>query len=374
MSVPNFTVSPTIGNIGTLVTVTSSGFYNLMNTNTVRLLDLTVDPETQKNVASFNKISSTQLTFTMIDPLPEISSPTFDILLIGSGWAYQVAGSFTIGTVPPGTATFDISPTSGYVGSNITIDMLNLSTPITLVQLYYYRDNITPPLKLTVVPTVSTLFQIQFTVPDVSTIPGTTFPYVLSVILTGDTPVTVFEAGTINVLQNTICFLGGSKILCRRDCDWRDTEINVEEIVKNKEGILVKTFEHGYKKVTAGKKTWIENRGDSLRIKDRLYKLTPQKYPELNRDLILTGSHAILTKNINYKDLVSVLKHYGKVMTTDEMFRLPAFCDDRADCYESEGGFSVYHIALENADCTQNYGIYANNLLVETCSEDDIRK
>jgi hypothetical protein len=29
----------------------------------------------------------------------------------------------------------------------------------------------------------------------------------------------------------------------------------------------------------------------------------------------------------------------------------------------------IYHIALENEDYYMNYGIYANGLLVETCSK-----
>jgi hypothetical protein len=42
--------------------------------------------------------------------------------------------------------------------------------------------------------------------------------------------------------------------------------------------------------------------------------------------------------------------------------------DSRASAYEKEGKFTIYHLALENDDSRINYGIYANGLLVETCS------
>ena len=54
---------------------------------------------------------------------------------------------------------------------------------------------------------------------------------------------------------------------------------------------------------------------------------------------------------------------------TDKKYRLPACADDRASIYEVEGDVTIYHIALENADYYMNYGIYANGLLVETCSK-----
>jgi hypothetical protein len=51
------------------------------------------------------------------------------------------------------------------------------------------------------------------------------------------------------------------------------------------------------------------------------------------------------------------------------LYRLFAFLDPRAEPYEVEGEFSIYHIALENENYYMNYGVYANGLLVETCSK-----
>jgi hypothetical protein len=54
---------------------------------------------------------------------------------------------------------------------------------------------------------------------------------------------------------------------------------------------------------------------------------------------------------------------------TDNKYRLPAAADERASVYEVPGNYMIYHLALESEDYYINYGIYANGLLVETCSQ-----
>jgi len=54
---------------------------------------------------------------------------------------------------------------------------------------------------------------------------------------------------------------------------------------------------------------------------------------------------------------------------TEGKYRLPACVDDRASVYDKPGNYTIYHLALENPDYYMNYGIYANGLLVETCSK-----
>jgi hypothetical protein len=46
-----------------------------------------------------------------------------------------------------------------------------------------------------------------------------------------------------------------------------------------------------------------------------------------------------------------------------------AYLDEKAKPFEEEGTFTIYHLALENEHYTGNYGIYANGLLVESCSK-----
>lgn len=45
-----------------------------------------------------------------------------------------------------------------------------------------------------------------------------------------------------------------------------------------------------------------------------------------------------------------------------------ACVDNRANIYNDHGNHNIWHIALENDDINTNYGIYANGLLVESCS------
>jgi hypothetical protein len=46
-----------------------------------------------------------------------------------------------------------------------------------------------------------------------------------------------------------------------------------------------------------------------------------------------------------------------------------ACLDERAEPWNSEGEYTIWHFALENDDKKMNYGVYANGgLLVETCS------
>jgi hypothetical protein len=54
---------------------------------------------------------------------------------------------------------------------------------------------------------------------------------------------------------------------------------------------------------------------------------------------------------------------------TDKKYRLMACVDKRAEPWNSEGAYPIWHFALEHSDERMNYGVYVNGgLLVETCS------
>ena len=163
---------------------------------------------------------------------------------------------------------------------------------------------------------------------------------------------------------NAPCFLEGSMILC--EVDGASTYVPVEDL---KKGTLVKTSLHGFKPVALIGKAQKKNPGTSERIEDRLYKLSPSKYPSLVKDLYLTGCHSVLEYPLTEAQKEAAIKHLGKLYVTDKKYRLTAFADERAEPWNSEGTYTVYHFALENEDEKMNYGVYANGgLLVETCS------
>jgi hypothetical protein len=57
------------------------------------------------------------------------------------------------------------------------------------------------------------------------------------------------------------------------------------------------------------------------------------------------------------------------IYVTANKYRLSACIDKRTKPYSKPENYNIYHIALENKNYYHNYGIYANGLLVETCSQ-----
>ena len=169
-----------------------------------------------------------------------------------------------------------------------------------------------------------------------------------------------------DIYQPYPCFKEGSKIL---------TDTGYIPIEKLKKGDMIKTFKHGFKPIVMIGKKVIYNPAEKERIKEQLYKCSKNKYPELTEDLVITGCHSILVENLVTRKQIERIKEVaGDTYFTDDKLRLPACVDDRASVYEVKGDFTIYHIALENDDYYMNYGVYANGLLVETCSKRYLKK
>ena len=163
------------------------------------------------------------------------------------------------------------------------------------------------------------------------------------------------------VVEKYPCFKKGTKIL---------TDKGYKRIEKLKNGDRVKTYLNGYKPIVLIGNRDIVHNASNERIKHQLYKCVPSQYPEVFEDLVLTGCHSILVKKFaSNAQEDSVRDFLGKICITENNYRLPASLDDRALVYESPGTYTIYHIALENDDYYMNYGIYANGLLVESCSK-----
>jgi len=165
-----------------------------------------------------------------------------------------------------------------------------------------------------------------------------------------------------------VCFLEGTQILCLKD----DVETYMP-IETMRAGTLVKTRLDGYKKVELIGKNVFVNPGHSDRIESRLYKLSPSHYSELHDDLFITGAHAVLVETITDKQREELTKQAGKIFITDKKYRLMAMFDDRAEPWSEAGKYTIWHFALEHTNIVMNYGVYANGLLVETCSINTMR-
>ena len=165
------------------------------------------------------------------------------------------------------------------------------------------------------------------------------------------------------------CFLDGSEIICL--VDDKEVYIPVEQLHK---GTLVKTSLDGYKKVEAVGKKGLWNTQTPERIQQRLYKLSPAKYPQLTKDLFLTGCHSILVDELTEVQRQRSIDELERIFVTDRKYRLIACVDERAEPWQSEGAYVVWHFALESENDRTNYGVYANGgLLVETCSINFLR-
>jgi hypothetical protein len=163
------------------------------------------------------------------------------------------------------------------------------------------------------------------------------------------------------VNKNVVCFKEDTKIL---------TNKGYKLIQDLRKGDLVKTLKHGYKAIDMIGKSEIHHSALQERIHNQLYKCSQSKYPEIFEPLIITGHHSILVNEfVSDEQREKTSKELGRIYITDDKYRLPVCLDERASVYETPGSYTIYHLALENDNYYMNYGIYANGLLVETCSK-----
>jgi len=185
----------------------------------------------------------------------------------------------------------------------------------------------------------------------------------------GTAPILAVQAGNatntsaeILGIINVTCFKEGTKIL---------TDKGYLPIESLRKGDLIQTVLHGFVPIDMIGKSNMHHPALQERIKDQLYKCTSEQYPEITEDLIITGCHSILVDDfISEEQKEKAIEiNAGRLCVTDNKFRLPSCIDERASVYEIQGEYNIYHLALENDDYFMNYGIYANGLLVETCSK-----
>jgi len=185
-----------------------------------------------------------------------------------------------------------------------------------------------------------------------------------TVYTNGDTLINDEVGGYYFLYPAVPCFLEGTTILAMKD--GVEQYIPVETLRK---GTMVKTYKHGYKAVEVVGTAAIMNPGDSKRSENRLFKCAPSEYPQLTSSLFITGGHSILVDTLTHEQRDDTIKSLGKIFKTDDKFRLTARLDSRSEPWGKEKTYSVWHFALENAEPSMNYGVYANGgLLVETCS------
>jgi hypothetical protein len=166
---------------------------------------------------------------------------------------------------------------------------------------------------------------------------------------------------SVTTIQNP-CFLESTQILTDRGY------VPIEKLTNRH---LVKTVSHGFKRVWKTGSRIIDHSATDERIKEQLYVCSKKAFPEAFEDLVLTGCHSILVDEWSSEDEKerATEANGGNVYITDNYYRLPACADLRTTVYPTPGEYTIYHVALENSDYYMNYGIYANGVLVESCSK-----
>ena len=160
--------------------------------------------------------------------------------------------------------------------------------------------------------------------------------------------------------SNFVCFKEDTKIL---------TDNGYKVIQDLKKGDLVQTLRNGFIPINVIGKTEVYHVACEMRIKDQLYKYSISDIPELIEDLVITGCHSILVDSFtDDEERNKTIAINGDTYVTNGKYRLPVVVDKRSSTYEHEGKYTIYHLALENEKYDFNYGIYANGLLVESCS------
>ena len=158
------------------------------------------------------------------------------------------------------------------------------------------------------------------------------------------------------------CFKQGAKILRFNPDTFDEYYVPVETL---RRGDLIKTARSGYKPVYAiGHKTIPLPKSDS-NSSNRLYKFSKDVF----QPLYITGEHCTLWESVDDSKRAIITEAMGDVYITEEFYRMPARFDDRAEPYDGEDKpTTIWHFALENDNEYYNYGVWANGLLVESCS------
>ena len=175
----------------------------------------------------------------------------------------------------------------------------------------------------------------------------------------------------INVTGEVPCFLQGSKILRLDPETDEEYYVPVETL---RRGDLIRTATCGYKAVAFIGRGTVQNPADDPDKKNRLYGFRDAK--GRHPTLYLTGEHCLLYKKSEISEAKrrEVREHMGDDYITETFHRVPACLDEKREAYRGHGPATIWHFALEHNNLYNNYAVWANGILVETCSIDFLTK
>ena len=169
---------------------------------------------------------------------------------------------------------------------------------------------------------------------------------------------------TIYLYMTPACYNKGTKILCLNK-HFEEEYIPIENL---KKGDIVKSYEHGYRKIDAITPSVIINNPNIWN--HCMYKMVKTEQNGLLEDLIVTGSHAILVDDLaKYKKKNDTL-FLGKTPKINDKYLLLACISNNFKKIEDNKIYTYFHFILENnGDDDQRFGVWANGILSETPSK-----
>lgn len=323
--------------------------------NVLAITTLTSQDLTDENVTGTTTVSKRSYTKSLIKGLYNFNGSSL------SGKVVTLKNITLPGFAPAEEVVVFNSSTNESTGFTNTLNTANIAGKNFYVLMENENDAVTIPTinsSITVTKSGETTFSVSNGLSTTTLNSGESYNY-------NGLTVNLGSVYGYLVDPSTICFKEGTKIACL-DENSNPTKIPVEEL---KAGMFVKTYKHGYIPVhTIGTKK-LYNPENDTRDKDRLYECTPEQYPDLTENLYITGCHSILVDQLTEQQTTDTLREAQDIFITDDKYRLMAFLDERAKPWTNEGMYSIYHIYLDHPDNLMNYGIYANGLLVESCSK-----
>ena len=141
----------------------------------------------------------------------------------------------------------------------------------------------------------------------------------------------------IGVADIPICFLKGTYIY---------TNEGYKLIETLKKGDFVNTFKDNYVRIDTIVEEEFFHDAEKERNNRQLFKLSYPEYPQLLKDLYITGAHSILVGKLTEKQEKQIIKDYGRTFATDLFDRLPAYIDEKAKVHEESGTYTIYHLCI----------------------------
>ena len=176
---------------------------------------------------------------------------------------------------------------------------------------------------------------------------------------------------TFNFTTAPNCFAEGTTILCL--VDGKDQQVPVEHL-KEKE-TLVKTFLHGYRRIHTLKSSKMIN--DTKHFNTCLYTLRKSAANGLTADLTVTGGHGILVDKIDDPVIAEENRKEFKCTQPEidgKLILLAGVSPEFEPVLQRGKVCRVFNFSLEtDGDDDRRFGVFANGLLVETPSVNQLR-